>query len=93
MTEKQLDELAKTLQELNKTVDNVYAIYETAHSTGLIDLLRQSRTPEGLSNLVKNIDLNQVSALLQSPLVRQILTDPQVYQFFTNQNEKPKNKS
>lgn len=82
------DELQVTLEELAKAADNIVYIHQTMHSLKIFDLLQSKTTlADLLSSLsileqVKKIDLDQISTLLQSPMMRKILTDPEFYQLF-----------
>lgn len=83
-----LDQLQITLQELSKAAENIVYLQQTLASLRQIDL-RESyakitkllSSTQALEHL-KHIDLDQISALLQSPLIREILTDPEFYQLF-----------
>jgi hypothetical protein len=76
-----LDEISITLQELNKAVQNVNYFIDTMQELDLLSLLK-SLSGSNAQNLLKQIDLNQISELLQSPLVRQLLTDPEILSLF-----------
>ncbi|WP_202080019.1 hypothetical protein [Caldalkalibacillus salinus] len=71
-----LDDVTFTLTELNKAIENVQVI---SHSVKGLDLASMVKNVSGSNvlSVLKNVDLNQISALLESPLVRQLLTDPE----------------
>lgn len=90
-----LDELHYTLEELAKAADNLVYMQKTFGSLRKIDL---SRFQEKMTSLLssptfldqlKHINLDEISALLQSPLIRQLLTDPEFYQLFAPDKANP----
>lgn len=77
------EELSITLVELNKAIVNINMFYQTAQSIGLFDLLKNSGShSKSLLQLFKSVDIGQIAALLQSPLVQQILSDPEFFELF-----------
>jgi hypothetical protein len=81
------DELNVTMGELNKAVENVSFMVHTVHDLGLFSKLGKAKR-NGISfpEIIKKIDLQQVSAILQSPLVRDVLTDPEFFQLLMQTN-------
>jgi hypothetical protein len=81
------DELNVTMGELNKAVENVSFMVHTVHDLGLFSKLGKAKS-NGISipAIIKKIDLQQVSAILQSPLVRDVLTDPEFFQLLMQTN-------
>jgi hypothetical protein len=79
-----LNELNVTLVELNKAIENCSYMYQTAHTLGLFDLAKQKKNVnlQSIIRLLKNIDYNQLLMILQSPLIQQILSDPEFFQLF-----------
>lgn len=87
-----LDQLQLTLQELTQAAENIVYLQQTLSSLKQIDLREAYQkiskllsSSQALEQL-KHIDLDQISALLQSPLVREILSDPEFYQLFAPEN-------
>jgi hypothetical protein len=76
-----LDQITQTMTELNKAMGNLQFVVKTTKSLDLPNLFR-SLSSNNVQQLVKGIDLQQVSAILQSPLIRQMLTDPEFFALF-----------
>jgi hypothetical protein len=76
-----LDQITETMTELNKAMGNLQFVVKTTKSLDLPNLFR-SLSSSNVQQLVKGIDLQQVSAILQSPLIRQMLTDPEFLALF-----------
>lgn len=75
--EQTVEQLNVTLVELNKAIENVQVIYQTAHSLGLFDLLSSKKNVGSLVETFKSIDFSQIMALINSPLVQSIVNDPE----------------
>jgi hypothetical protein len=81
-----IDEIRVTLVELDKAVKNIQMMAGMAKSLGLSSLLSSSgsnsSSQTGLLGLLKSIDMKQVRALMNSPALRKIVTDPEFFQLF-----------
>ncbi|WP_025028871.1 hypothetical protein [Caldalkalibacillus mannanilyticus] len=75
--EQTVEQLNVTLVELNKAIENMQVIYQTAHSLGLFDLLSSKKNVGSLVETFKSIDFSQIMALINSPLVQSIVNDPE----------------
>jgi hypothetical protein len=73
-----IDEITNTLAELNKAVQNITYIAETSKSLDLVNTFK-SLSGKNVKHLFKDIDIKQITDILQSPEVRQMLTDPDFY--------------
>lgn len=81
VTSDMLDEVSFTLQELNKAVQNVNYVIDTIQELDLLSLFKSLSGSEA-QHILKRIDLQQISEILQSPLVRELLTDPKILSIF-----------
>ncbi|GAA0353019.1 hypothetical protein [Bacillus horti] len=77
-----IDEITYTLGELNKAMDNVQYMSGLAKDLDLASMLKGASKTDILQ-LLKNIDLEQVSAFLDSPLVQAFVHDPSLLAIFT----------
>lgn len=79
-----LDELTFTLGELNKAMDNVNYMAEIFKDLDLAKLLKGASKTKW-KELLKKVDLKQVQSFLESPLVQQIIADPELLSLFVPQ--------
>lgn len=79
-----IEELTFTLGELNKALDNVQYMAVLAKELDLASLLKKASKSKW-KELLKNIDLKQVQSFLESPLVQQIIEDPELLNMFLPQ--------
>jgi uncharacterized protein YerC len=73
-----LDQITSTLTELNKTMENVQFVFKTTKSLDLPNLFHSLSSTNALE-LIKGFDLQHISSILQSPEIRRMLTDPELY--------------
>lgn len=76
-----VDEIAFTIDELYKAIQHVNYISGTVKSTDW-SVFTKLFSAKNLGSMAKSIDLKQISELLQSPLVRQLLSDPELLALF-----------
>ncbi len=89
-----IDEIQHTLVELDKAIKNIEMMARTAKKLGIPELLQSPGTfwqqsQANWQNIMQNIDLQQLKALINSPVLRKILTDPEFYQLFAPDTGKP----
>jgi|GEM_PF-3602557 len=77
--DKTLDELNVTLIELNKAIENIQFMYQTAQSLGLFNLFNSKNKLSLTSfiDLIRTIDFSQIQALINSPMIQSIISDPE----------------
>lgn len=76
-----LDEVAFTIDELYKAIQHINYISGTVKGMDW-SVFAKLLSAKNLSSMAKSVDLKQISELLQSPLVRQLLTDPELLALF-----------
>jgi hypothetical protein len=76
------DQINQTMTELNKAMGNLQFVVKTTKSLDLPNLFR-SLSSNNVQQLVKGIDLKEISSILQSPLIRQMVTDPEFLALFS----------
>ncbi|MDQ0337667.1 hypothetical protein J2S00_000437 [Caldalkalibacillus uzonensis] len=79
------EQVYQTLVELEQAMKNVQEAVYLLHQSGLMQGLKGGSGQNLLAQLaagLKHIDLRQIKALLQSPFIQRMLTDPEFYQLF-----------
>jgi hypothetical protein len=76
------DQINQTMTELNKAMGNLQFVIKTTKSLDLPNLFR-SLSSNNVQQLFKGIDLKEISSILQSPLIRQMVTDPEFLALFS----------
>lgn len=84
-TQSTLEQLQVTLVELDKAMKNVELMAQTARQLGLFSKdgkMKSINLNQIIKHLKQNVDIKQIQTLLESPAIRQMLTDPEFYQLF-----------
>jgi hypothetical protein len=76
-----LDQITQTMSEANKAMGNLQFVIKTTKSLDLPNLFR-SLSSSNVQQLFKGIDLKEISSILQSPLIREMVTDPEFLALF-----------
>ncbi|EGL82848.1 hypothetical protein CathTA2_1613 [Caldalkalibacillus thermarum TA2.A1] len=79
------NQMHQTLVELEQAMKNLHDAVQLLHQSGILPLSSPGSSQNLLAQLaqgLKQIDVQQITSLLQSPFIQRILTDPDFYQLF-----------
>jgi hypothetical protein len=82
-----MEQLAGTLTELNTALEHIHYMYHTAQDLGLFS--KKGGAVQSITGLLKSIDYQQLMQVAQSPMVQQLLTDPELLKLFMPDQASP----